>query len=363
MTTTAAGPVLLEDGSLHEALRAFVGERASRVDSCDVQLREGIAHLADLGLIDLGIYERDTPEQFMRMCEVVGTVALDCMSQAFATWCHRMATEYINQADLSSPVRDRFIEGLRGGQVLGSTSFASATAHFLAGTPLPLTFRRTPEGLRVSGRVAWASNLQPPFVSIAAAANVDDPNDRVVFAFHEDTPGLTLPAYPEILALQATNSTSPLFEDALVLEDEVLTRDFDRFVARILPTFLLLQSSFCWGLSARALAEAEAQLQGPREVLRGPYDELRQRFDSAQDRLRSFATHPHREELAHRDLLQLRLDFGRLTVESVAIEAKLAGGRGYMLHSGTARRLREAAFLPVQAPTEVQLQWLLARYE
>jgi hypothetical protein len=63
----------------------------------------------------------------------------------------------------------------------------------------------------------------------------------------------------------------------------------------------------------------------------------------------------------HRSLLELRLELGRLAVAAVALESKLAGGRGYMLHSGTARRLRESAFLPVQAPTEVQLQWLLTR--
>jgi len=115
------------------------------------------------------------------------------------------------------------------------------------------------------------------------------------------------------------------------------------------------------GLSTRALNEAAALLDGPREVLKPAYDALRERYESAQSRLRSYATQGDRVTVEHRALLQLRLDFGRLAVESVALESKLAGGRGYMLHSGTARRLRESAFLPVQAPTEVQLQWLLTR--
>lgn len=361
MTTTAAGPVLLADQALHESLRTYVGARAQQVDGCEVTLREGIAHIAGMGLVDLGVYERDTPEQFTQMCEVLGTLSLDCMSQAFSAWCHRMATEYVHQADPESRVRERFLEGLRTGQVLGSTSFAAATANFLAGTPLTLTFRRTDDGLVVNGRIAWASNLHPPFVSIAAAANEDDPEDRVVFAYTQDTPGLQLPPYPQVLALQATSSTSPLFQDSLIREEDILTRDFVPFVARVLATFLLLQSSFCWGLSARALSEAAGMLDGPREVLRPEYEALRERFESAESRLRSFGAHPRREDIPHRDLLRLRLDFGRLTVDSVSLESKLAGGRGYMLHSGTARRLREAAFLPVQAPTEVQLQWLLAR--
>lgn len=361
MPATATGPVLLHDDVLHQALRSYVGARAQQVDGCEVSLREGIAHIAALGVGDLGVYGRDTPPQFEQMCEVLATLALDCMSQAFSMWCHRMATEYLHQSDAGSAPRERFLPRLTAGEVLGSTSFAAATANYLAGTPLTLTFRREGDRLIVNGRIAWASNLQPPFVSIGAAANEDDPADRVVFAFTESTPGLRLPEYPELLALQATSSTSPVFEDAEVTEDDVLTRDFEPFVGRVLPTFLLLQSSFCWGLADRALSEAAALLDGPREVLAAAHGELRERFDSAEGRLRTSAGHPRREELDHRSLLELRLDFGRLAVDAVSLESRLAGGRGYMLHSGTARRLREAAFLPVQAPTEVQLRWLLSR--
>ncbi|MGE3960113.1 MAG: hypothetical protein AB7F65_00355 [Dehalococcoidia bacterium] len=361
MTSAATGPMLLADARLHEALRSYVGARAQQVDSCEVTIREGIAHLADLGATELGVFGVHRPEDFTLQCEVVGTIALDCMSQAFSLWCHRMATEYLHQADTDSVARARFLPLVRSGATLGSTSFAAATANYLAGTPLPLTFRREGDHLVVNGRIAWASNLQPPFVSVAAAVNEDDPTERIVFAYTEATPGLQLGGYPEILALQATSSTSPAFKDAIVTEDDILTRDFEPFVARVLATFLLLQCSFCWGLATRSLDEAAQQLEGPKTVLAPAYEEIRERLGSVEARLRAYSSHPHREEIEHRALLQLRLDAGRLAVESVALESKLAGGRGYMLHSGTARRLREAAFLPVQSPTEIQLQWLLAR--
>jgi hypothetical protein len=44
-----------------------------------------------------------------------------------------------------------------------------------------------------------------------------------------------------------------------------------------------------------------------------------------------------------------------------ALEAKMMGGRGYVVTTPTARRLREAAFLPIQALTERQLRWEIAR--
>ncbi len=364
MSLLCAGPRLLTDDALHEAIRGFVGPRAPEVDACRCTLREGLAYLASLEAVELGVLHRDTPAAFERMCEVTATVALDDMSQAFALWAHRMAIEYLHQADAACALRPDALPRLVSGEVIGSTSFATATANFLAGTPLPLTFRRRLDGgLVVTGRIPWASNLEAPFLSVAAAANADDPDDRVVFAYTQSTTGLVLPEYPQLLALQATASTAPAFDAAVIAPDHVLTSDFTTFVASIFPTFLLLQSAFCWGLTVRSLSEAEGALRGAAEVLRPDLHALQARAQEAEQRLRRMASHPERTRLARRDLLALRLAWGQLSVDAVALEQKAMGGRGYMLHSGTARRLREAAFLPVQAPTEVQLRWLLSRFD
>ena len=121
---------MLDDASLHERVRDYVGARAQQVDGSEVALRDGIAHLATLGALERGVYGAQAPEDLTRMCEITGTVALDCMSQAFSLWCHRMAIEYFHQADEDSPARARFLPQLRTGETLGSTSFAAATAAF-----------------------------------------------------------------------------------------------------------------------------------------------------------------------------------------------------------------------------------------
>jgi hypothetical protein len=56
------------------------------------------------------------------------------------------------------------------------------------------------------------------------------------------------------------------------------------------------------------------------------------------------------------DLARLRLAALDVAAEAVRLESAVAGGSGYLAASDTARRVREAAFLPVQAPTYGQLR-------
>ena len=61
------------------------------------------------------------------MAEVTAAVARSDMSQAFSIWCHRMGIEYLPQADPTSRLRDTLLPQLGTAEVLGSTSFASAS--------------------------------------------------------------------------------------------------------------------------------------------------------------------------------------------------------------------------------------------
>jgi alkylation response protein AidB-like acyl-CoA dehydrogenase len=232
-------------------------------------------------------------------------------------------------------------------------------AHHVAGTPLPIRWRREGEELVLDGRVSWASNLFPPgFVMVTAAAHAED-GRPVVVALRGDAPGLEVDPYPRLLALQATGSSSLTLRGVRTAADAVVAGDFSGFVARVRPVFLLLQSSFCWGLARRALDEARAGLRGDDDVFAADLAALEARADGLAGfvggavRARG-AGHPMRR------LVETRLACAQLATAAVALETKIVGGRGYVVTSGPARRLREAAFLPVQAPTEGQLRWELS---
>jgi alkylation response protein AidB-like acyl-CoA dehydrogenase len=60
------------------------------------------------------------------------------------------------------------------------------------------------------------------------------------------------------------------------------------------------------------------------------------------------------------ELLAMRLAAAEVATGAATLEAKTAGGKGYASSSGASRRYREAAFIPVQSPSESQLRWELA---
>jgi alkylation response protein AidB-like acyl-CoA dehydrogenase len=327
--------------------------RAADVDEGRADVREGIALLLRHDLAGPDVEA---------VADLIAGVARSDLASAFSAWAHRMVLAYVAEAPGGAGVRDE-LQALGSGERTGSTALAAGTAHHLAGAPLTVRYRERDGVLSLDGTIAWASNLLAPFLCVTAAAHEDDPTRTVVVALRDDDAGLSLAPYPRLLALQATGSSSVRLEGVRVPADRVVSRDLSGFLARVLPTFLVLQSAFCRGLAGRALDEAEARLGPMGEVVRDDLLRVRAASASAERRARELARRATADPAAVplRDLLELRLEWARLASEAVRLELVLSGGRGYLGASPTARRLREAAFLPVQAPTEVLLRWILSR--
>lgn len=353
---------LLLPPDLREDLAAFLEPRAAAVDAGAASVHEGIAFVADGVLAPAaGACSSAVPNNdLVRVAETIATVAWSDMSTAFSLWCQRMVLEYLSYAPEGSPPREVALPQLLRTERLGSTALASAMAHYVSGAPLPLTARREGNELVLNGRVPWASNLfQPAFYMVTAVIDADT-GQPIFVAVPGDTPGLRIDPRPSLLALQATGSSSAVLDEARIGIDWCITTEFSHFSVRIRPIFLLLQSSFCWGLAHRALTEARASLRGINEVLRPDLDELEATAARLAPQIRH-GLHDRQIQSTTRDAVQIRLDAARLATAAVALEAKALGGRGYVSASATARRLREAAFLPIQSPTEGQLRWELSR--
>lgn len=351
ITTTGAATAEIAE------ITARFQERAGSVDAGRRDVRDGLRWLGEHDLIappNGGLPHAVT---------LIEHIAGECLSSAFSLWAHRMVIEYLRAGGVDEAGLCR---ELAAGRVVGSTAMAPALRDVAGLEPVPVLARRTASGLALSGPIRWASNLFEDAVVVLPVRLVAGPNQtgagdtgRAVVRIRLSDPGVHLGPRPELLALNGTASGAVTLNDVPAQPEAVLCADLAGFVGRIRPAFLLLQSAFCAGLARRSSTEAMRHTGGANTALAGDVRAVLARASSVHERLHAMAADPG--ALTHAELLRLRLDAAATATEATRIEATVRGGGGYVAGSDVARRLREAAFLPIQAPTEGQLRWELAR--
>ena len=336
----------LTDGALPPELEAYFAERAEAVDRGTADVRDGLRHLADHGLL--------ARPDLATNCAVIEGVARHCLTSAFSAWAHTMVAEYLSLSGSSALQAE--LPRLRRAETIGSTAMAPAMQHLVGLADLGVQFRHDRERYVVDGAVRWASNLFiEGFLVVVGAAGPD--GARAVLAIASDAPGVHAGEPLELLALGATRSSSLRFEGVALDPSGVVSADFAPFLRAVKPRFLLLQSSFCLGLARGALEGARLGLERSFAAFRGEHDRLSADLHALGARHRRLIGDlgPTPAVVAH------RLEVARMAQRAVDVELRVAGGGGYRASSSTARRLREAAFLPIQSPTEGHLLFELER--
>jgi alkylation response protein AidB-like acyl-CoA dehydrogenase len=336
------------------ALREWFAARARELDRGGADVRDGLRALGRWGLLDLGA-PGNHDGALTRMAAVVEQVSSACLSSGFAVWAQRMVIEYLARAAEPSSA----LPALRAGTVVGATAMAPAMRDVAGLEPVPVRAQRGPGGFVLTGPIRWASNLFPGAL-VVFPARLDD-GRRIVVTLRTTDSGVRVAPPPDLVALNATASSSIALDGAEVSDEAVLSDDLAGFVRGMRPTFLLLQTAFCAGLAGESLDQARARLTGLNACFAEHAGELHRRHDAVRQRLFDLAGEP--EGVERKDLLRLRLDAATLATEATRLEATVRGGPGYLADSATGRRLREAAFLPIQAPTEGELRWELSRHE
>lgn len=339
-------------------VRALVRDRADALDRGDTDVRADIAALGERGLFGLGLDETTLD----RMVAVIEDVAAESLAAGFSVWAHRVTLECVNRAP--DAVRAAFRPALEDGTQVGVTAMAAGLKHAAGLGDTPLIATEVADGLEVSGPIRWASNVFPASL-VVLPTRTEDGRTFVVLA-RTDDPGVTVHPAPQLLALGATASTSLTLERVHVPVSQVVSTDLVGFVARLRPTFLLLQTAFCSGVTRTALAESEPLLTRLGKQLEHEHRQVAAEHASVRDRLYRWAAQTSADGAAPMtppELVRLRLDAAGAAVAATRLESTLRGGAGYATGSATNRRFREAAFLPIQSPSEGQLRWELAQFD
>jgi alkylation response protein AidB-like acyl-CoA dehydrogenase len=310
--------------------------------------RSALRALAAEGALDLGL--PGSAGTYADQARVLADLAAVCMTTAFSAWAHRMTVEYL--VVHGGPSLAELADDVRRARRPGSTALAGTFRAAAGVADMPV---RLEDG-RADGFISWASNLYDDAVVVTGVGAAD--GHRLV-AFDLGSTGAAVRPVTGLLALDASHSGSVTLTGLRVDDGRILERRFDEFIASVRPTFLVLQSAFALGLASASLASI-VELNGITTVMQPQVDGARAelaRLAGQLDQATQQLDDGGRPGL--RPSLQLRLDAAHLAVSATQLELAVRGGAAYAATSPTARRVREALFLPVQSPTEVQLQWEL----
>lgn len=342
---------------LDPELLADIRAHADALDRGQDTSRRSFPRLGAAGLLGLGA-PGNRDGRLPWMAEIIGQISGECMSTGFSVWAHRMAVEYLLTA--ATPFALTAAQPLLAGTALGVTGMASAFKEAAGCGSLELTAVPAGGGYRLNGSLRWASNLYPDSTMVTAART--DSGERLIVALPLDTAGVVIGDHFDLLAMGSTASSYLKLNDAYIGADQVLSRDFDTFLQTVRPTFLVLQSAMCLGLTRTALDQSRLALQGVNAVFAAEVDAAAAKLAGTQATLAQVSaavggtTSPTKKEL-----LSLRLAAAELSSASADLEIRTAGGKGYASRTPASRRYREAAFIPVQSPSEAQLRWELGR--
>lgn len=346
-------------------LDAWLDAHAEAIDASQELASEILPRLGHAGVFRIGVPARwgGTGENIGDAIEAVARVAGHSLAAAFVFWGQRTFIEYVLQS-ANETLRTRWLDALLSGELAGATGLSNAMKYLSNIEPLQMTAHSIDNGQwTLDGSLPWITNLRPSgFVAAAAfdhpSANGDVPPS--IFAIPHNASGVTRSEDLDLIALRSSN-TAALRLKGTVLDDTYrITADAPAWLARVRPGFLGLQCGMSIGLARRCLGAVGETNAVSRAAVEEEAAHLSHELDDLAHRLKDgvltgiFVAAPAA-------LFEIRIALAGIVEAAVGLEIQVTGGRGYLRgQGGTARRMREAAFVPIVTPSLVQLKNQLA---
>lgn len=292
--------------------------------------------------------------------DTVAAVAQRSLTAAFVLWGHRTFIEYVLQSDNES-LRAGTLPRLLSGEIAGATGLSNAMKYLSNIEALQMHATRHADGFALTGALPWiTTNLRREGFIAAAAFDHDDGSSPSIFAIPHDAPSVERSDDLDLIGMRASNTAALTVSGTVLDERHRITADARNWLVRVRPSFLGLQCGMSVGLARRALnATAQAGVtsrESIREELAGLESALAEQTVALKQGVLDGAFFERPAAL-----FELRIGLADTVTRALSLEVQATGGRGYLRNGGgTARRVREASFIPILTPSLVQLKAQLA---
>lgn len=298
------------------------------------------------------------------LVQSIEAVARVCGATGFLMWCQSALTWYLVHTT-NNALRERLLPAVSSGQTLGGTGLSNLMKSCSGIEDLRLTGRRVDGGYAVSGALPWVSNLGPEHW-FGVGIRVEN-GGTAIAAIHGSQPGLTLIHGAHFTALEGTRTLACQFRDVFVPDAQLLAEpgDFDSFVARIKPGFIIAQCGMALGVirdCVDIMRQADATHAHVNQFLDTQAEEIAGELAQARASILDLAARitagPPHFKLG--EVLQARVDASTLALRASTAAMLHAGAKGYLLRHPAQRRVREALFVAIVTPAIKHLRKELA---
>jgi hypothetical protein len=280
--------------------------------------------------------------------EEIATVSEQCLTSGFVFWCQRTFIEYLISSSnrwLHLQILPKILQAQCSGAIVIEDVFSAA----------PVNASLEKDTVTLEGFLPWVSNVQPKNFFVVVTAKTDD-GKKLIVAVPSKAKGIQRGDDLQLLGLQASWTSTLHLNKVNLSRQWIISEDADLCLSQIRPKLILMQCALGLGITRRSLQETLHSTDGDNEE--ALINRLRYNFFTLTQleaqiwklgSLQNFNS-------SKREILELRVALTRLALDSVWLELEAKGTNAYLKPSGTARRLREVAFLPVMAPTLLQLE-------
>ena len=347
---------------LDDGLVTWLNTHAEALDSDQAQADQLLPMLASGGLfrVAVPVAQGGTGGPGSDAVAVAATLAEHSLAAAFVFWAQRVVVECV----LRSPNRELaqdLLPPLLDGTLAGAPGLSNAMRSLGGLGKMQSQFMPAVEGAVVQGGIPWATNLRRDgFVAVIAAEHAADAS-QAVFAVPHCAAGVSRGNDQDLLGLRATNTAALKFDDVLLAPRWEIHPHAKTFLPEIRPMMLAIQCGLGLGLATASLRAARSRTIA-HSILVAELDELECAIGDYWCTLSTTLDAGH-FETAPAELFDLRIKMVALATSAVHLELQALGARAYDrgANQDFARRMREAAFLPILTPSLVQIKTALAR--
>lgn len=300
------------------------------------------------------------------LIECMSAVSRVCGSTAFLSWCQSALVWYLQQTS-NAALRERLQRKVMAGEVLGGTGLSNLMKSCASIEPLRLTAKRVEGGYELDGTLPWVSNLGEGHM-FAVGARCES-GGTLLALVQAGEAGARLNTSAHFVALEGTRTFSCQFRRLFVADADVLAQpeEFDAFVKRIKPGFVLLQTGIALGMiedciaivrdSCRTLSHVNSYLDDQAEPMQRELDAAGSAILELADRIDAGGAFEVRE------VLRLRAAGSELALKASMAAMLHSGAKGYLIRNPAQRRVREAIFVAIVTPALKHLRKELAELD